>query len=205
MEVQERIQAYGFDAINNLELVSMFVPQVKAAIVLNAVDNKLRKLAQLRTADLTQLGLTFKESTRLFGVFQLIKRTNLEDLNNRKISGSKDVFEMLSHTANLPHEEFHVLYMNRAGFLIKLTRISVGGQSGCVVDPKVIFAEALSLNTATIIMSHNHPSGNLQPSQADLQITKKIQECGKMLDIFIADHVIIGGDSFYSFADEGMM
>jgi DNA repair protein RadC len=134
------------------------------------------------------------------------RRKDEEALERKKISGSKDAFLLLSELlSDLDHEQFWIIYLNRGGYLLKRVRISEGGIAGTVVDPKIIFMHALELKASTIILAHNHPSGNLQPSQADIQITKKVQEGGKMLDIFVADHIIIANSSFYSFADEGLL
>ena len=95
--------------------------------------------------------------------------------------------------------------LNKANVVIKKVRISEGGVSGTVVDPKKIFKIALDHHTSSIILGHNHPSGNIQPSEADTKITKKVKECGILLDISVLDHIIIGGERFYSYADEGTL
>jgi len=97
------------------------------------------------------------------------------------------------------------LYLNRANNTIGYAIIGIGGLSGTVVDPKIIFQHALLCNASALILSHNHPSGNLNPSEADKSITKKISKAGKVLEIDVLDHVIITKNSYFSFADEGIM
>lgn len=102
-------------------------------------------------------------------------------------------------------EEFLVLFLNRANQVTGLFRASRGGTCGTVVDVKIIFAAALKALACGIIVAHNHPSGNLQPSQADIDLTRKIRKAGEVLDITVLDHLILTRNGFYSFADEGML
>ena len=102
-------------------------------------------------------------------------------------------------------EETYALLLNRANKALGFSKISVGGTTGTIVDIKVIFQTALKSNASSIILCHNHPSGNLKPSEADIKITRSIKEAGKLMDIPLADHLIITDESYYSFADEGMI
>lgn len=102
-------------------------------------------------------------------------------------------------------EETYVLLLNRANKPLGFSKISIGGTTGTVVDVKVVFQTALKANANSIILCHNHPSGNLKPSDADIKITKSIKEAGKLMDIPLADHLIITQEGYYSFADEGMI
>lgn len=102
-------------------------------------------------------------------------------------------------------EEFKILLLNRNSRVLGIADISQGGVSGTVVDPKIIFAISLKANASSIILCHNHPSGNLKPSDADIVLTRKMIEGGRLLDIVIWDHLIVNGESYYSFADRGMM
>lgn len=104
----------------------------------------------------------------------------------------------------LAHEEFHVLFMNRANKIIQTERISIGGITGTVADSRVIFNFAIRYNAVSIILCHNHPSGNLKPSDQDIDMTKTV-EAGKMLDIKVLDHIIVSEKGYYSFADEGLI
>jgi DNA repair protein RadC len=123
-----------------------------------------------------------------------------------KITNSRDAFEIFhSVIGDLPYEEFWVLLLNKANKVLQKVRISEGGVSGTVVDPKKIFKIAIDHHSSSLILGHNHPSGNIQPSDADHKITKKIKECGFLLDIAVLDHIIVGNEQFYSFADDGII
>jgi DNA repair protein RadC len=106
---------------------------------------------------------------------------------------------------DLSREEFWILLLNRAHRIIKKKRVSEGGVSGTVADPKVIYKIALEDLASGVIVAHNHPSGNLQPSQSDIDLTKKLKEAGKFLEVQLLDHLIVAGNKYYSFADEGIL
>ena len=140
-------------------------------------------------------------------MFALARRRNESDvLTKAKIASSKDAFDIFnSLTGDLFYEEFWIILLNKANKVLKKVRISEGGISGTVVDPKKIFKIALDNHCSSIILGHNHPSGNTQPSEADNKITKKIKDCGILLDMAVLDHVIVAGDRYYSYADEGTL
>lgn len=102
-------------------------------------------------------------------------------------------------------EEFKILLLNRANRVIGVFQVSTGGMCGTIADPRVIFAAALKACATSIILAHNHPSGNLQPSQSDIDLTNKLKAAGKLLDIEVLDHIILAEDTYLSFADEGIM
>jgi DNA repair protein RadC len=106
---------------------------------------------------------------------------------------------------DIPHEEFWMLSLSRSNKVLKKDLISKGGLSGTLADPKVIFEKALSNKASSIIISHNHPSGNRAPSKADIQLTKKIRDGAKLLDIKLLDHIIVADQAYYSFLDEGYL
>ena len=126
-----------------------------------------------------------------------------------KIDCSKDVYELLSNNwdANKIEfvEQFKIILLNRANRVLGILDISTGGVSGTVADPKVIFAAALKAAASSIILAHNHPSGNLKPSQADIALTQKIIAACTFLDIAVPEHIILTSESYLSFADEGLM
>ena len=127
-----------------------------------------------------------------------------------KITNSLDVFNVLFPLFDKDtieyQEQFYLLLLNRANSVIGWIKLSTGGTSGTVVDPKIVFALALQTNASSIILSHNHPSGNIQPSQCDIDLTKKINNSGRMLEIKLLDHIIMAPDGkHYSFADEGIL
>ena len=126
-----------------------------------------------------------------------------------KINSSKDAFNVLMGQWSFNRiellEEFKIILLNRRNRVIGVVPISRGGLAGTVADPKLIFAAALKSCASAIILAHNHPSGELDPSIEDSKLTQKIKDGGKLLDIQILDHLIITSDRFYSFADEGLM
>ncbi len=129
--------------------------------------------------------------------------------NKVKINNSKDSYELLLscwnlHTIEL-QEEFKVLLLNRNNQVLGIYPLSKGGVSGTVVDAKLVFSVALKCNASNLIIAHNHPSGNLNPSEADKSLTLKLKEAGKYLDINVLDHIVLSTQGYYSFADESRM
>lgn len=102
-------------------------------------------------------------------------------------------------------EQFYILLLNRSNTVLGISKISEGGISGTVVDPKKIFQVALKANASNLILAHNHPSGSLKPSEADERITKKLKSAGEFLEITVLDHLIITSEGYYSFADDGQL
>lgn len=106
---------------------------------------------------------------------------------------------------DLGHEEFWILYLNRANKIMSVEKISKGGITGTVADPRLIFGRALDIKACGVILVHNHPSGSTRPSNQDLELTKKLKSAGQLLDIQVMDHLIVTEDTYYSFADEGLL
>jgi DNA repair protein RadC len=174
--------------------------------MLSISGNSLCEFWKFGVSDLQKIkGIGEKRAVKICAMFALARRRNeSEVILKDKISSSRDAFEIFkSLMGDLPFEEFWILMLNKANRVLKKVRISEGGISGTVVDPKKIFQICLAQHTSSIILGHNHPSGNIQPSEADQKITKKIRDCGTMLDIAVLDHIIVGEDKYYSFADEG--
>ena len=139
---------------------------------------------------------------------KLVYKNKIKPENRIQISGSQEAFEILYQhwdKDSIEHvEEFKILLLNRANMVLGIASLFKGGVVGTVIDPRIIFQYALKANAAQIILAHNHPSGNIKPSDADRAITKKIKEGAKQLDIIVLDHIILTGDGeYYSFAEEG--
>lgn len=139
---------------------------------------------------------------------QLIYKTNVKACDRPKVESSYDAFnifwEHYDHETIEHVESCYLLILNRANKVLGCAKLSTGGVSSCIMDVKVIFQHALKANASGIIICHNHPSGNLRPSDADVQVTRKIKEAGKLLDIELLDSLIITPErTFYSFADDG--
>lgn len=179
-----------------------------AKSILSSFGNDLGGLARMGIPELMKFkGIGEAKAVGIVAALELgRRRRENEGMNKEKIESSKDAFEIFQPLlCDLKHEEFWVILLNRANKIIKKQQISKGGISGTVVDPKIIFKFALDYMASSVILCHNHPSGNNQPSEADTKLTKKIKEAGNLLDIMVLDHLIIADQCFYSFADEGKL
>ena len=131
---------------------------------------------------------------------------SIKELMQFKGIGEANAFdEMVGVMTDLPHEEFWVMYLDRRNAVIKKMNVSKGGVTGTVADSKIIFKEAIQLLASAVILLHNHPSGNLKPSDADIQLTKKMVEIGKIMETPVLDHLIITDKGYFSFSDQGLM
>jgi DNA repair protein RadC len=140
---------------------------------------------------------------------QLSYKSNVKPSLRPKISSSRDAHEVLKRVWNDSVielcEQFKVIFTNRANKVLGVFEVSTGGIAGTVADPKLIFVAALKAGATGLILSHNHPSGNLTPSHADIELTRKIKQGGQLLEIQLLDHIIITSESYYSFADQGLL
>jgi DNA repair protein RadC len=176
--------------------------------ILSSVQNDLLALSKLNVKELMRFkGIGEAKAITITSALELgRRRRDCEATQKTIISTSKDAYELLaSSLSDLPHEEFWILLLNRAHKVIGKFSVSSGGLTGTVADQRIIFKKALDQSACGIILAHNHPSGNLKPSQADIQLTKRLVEGGRILDIPIMDHLIITETNYYSFADEGML
>jgi DNA repair protein RadC len=176
--------------------------------ILAAYDNNLDVVGKATIQSLSRFkGIGEAKAISIVAALELgRRRSEIPVAQQIRVSSSNDAFNVLFPVfSDLNHEEFWILILNRGNYVKGKHLISKGGQAGTVADPKAIFKLALEENAASIILAHNHPSGNLKPSQEDIQLTKKFIEAGKMLDLFVVDHLIMADKVFYSFADEGMM
>lgn len=152
---------------------------------------------------------TEPDITSMINEIEIFYKRKLSYDEMPKVSTSKDASDYLRRywgRRSMDHvEQFMTLYMNRANKIMGWTRISLGGTSGTVVDPKVIFQVALKANANSLILAHNHPSGNVKPSDADIRLTKKLKDAGVFLDLPVLDHIILTSEKYYSFADEGKL
>jgi DNA repair protein RadC len=213
---REKLLSKGKLALSDAELIAILLGsgnREESAVdlakrILNSAGNNLIELSKMRVADLMKFkGIGEAKAISIVAATELGRRRRAEEvLQKKRISSSKDVFEVLqADLADSQYEEFWLLLLNRANRIIRKVKISDGGISGTVADPKRIFREALDSMCSGIILCHNHPSGNIKPSTADRELTKKIVQGAKYFDISVLDHVIIGDEQFYSFADEGIM
>ncbi|HKR07130.1 MAG TPA: DNA repair protein RadC [Bacteroidia bacterium] len=177
--------------------------------ILSDCNNDITQLSKLSVNDLMKnhKGMGEVKAITIVAALELgRRRREAEGLKKEKISSSRDAFEILQpRMADLVHEEFVVLMLNRANDVIGKYDLSKGGIAGTVVDPKLIFKAALEYLACGIILCHNHPSGNPKPSPEDLKLTKKLKDAGTMMEIDVLDHIIVAGDGYFSFADEGLI
>ena len=174
--------------------------------ILRDSNDNLIELSKLGVNELTKFkGVGEVKALSIIAAMELGKRRRgAEALEKKKITNSKNVFEYFSSIlGDNTYEAFYILLLNRANRIIREVQISEGGFSGTVADPKKIFKIALEHGASSIILCHNHPSGNIQPSDADIKLTQKLKSAGEMLDLPVIDHIIIGEENYYSFADEG--
>lgn len=211
---REKLLNLGRSALSDAELIAILLGSGSRELsavelakqILANTHNNLAALGKESVKDLMQFkGVGEAKAISIVAALELGRRRGLHELpKQQKISSSRDAFEVFKpKLSDLTVEQFWVMLLNRANKVIKLVQISKGGVSGTVADPKIIMKAALQETASSIILCHNHPSGNLNPSHADLQLTKKINEACKNLDISLLDHVIIGENDFFSFADEG--
>ncbi|MEC4004501.1 DNA repair protein RadC [Flavobacterium sp. SUN052] len=172
--------------------------------ILASANNNLNQLGKLSINQLTQFkGIGEAKAISIAAALELGRRRRSEDvIELDKITSSRAVFNIMQPIiGELPHEEFWILYLNNSNKVIHKAQISKGGITGTVVDSRIIFKTALEYNATSLILTHNHPSGKLAPSDADRVVTKKLKLAGEQLDILILDHIIITEIGFYSFKD----
>lgn len=213
---REKLLLKGKAALSDAELIAILLRTgVKgssaldiAKKILHQVNGDLNELGKLTVADLKKLekGLGETKSISIVAALELGRRRQSSEIREKPvIRSSRDSFEYIyPEIADLQHEEFYVLYLNKANRVLTHRHISSGGVTGTVADVKIILKHAVELLASSFIAVHNHPSGNLKPSQADIELTKKLREAAKLLDVSLLDHLIIGEKNYYSFADEGM-
>jgi DNA repair protein RadC len=212
MELNEpsvKLAQSGPGALSDLETISLILsgvdPADKAGRLLNACEYDFAELSRYSYADLLNYGLSHLQAVRLIAMIEFSKRKGMQETKQREvIKCSRDVFDIFSPLlSDLDHEQFYALFLNRGSRVLKYERISQGGMAGTVTDVKIILRKALENKASGMILCHNHPSHNNNPSEADLSITKKIKEAAALMDIQVMDHIIIAGKDFYSFADNG--
>ncbi len=213
---REKLLAKGSESLSNAELIAILIGSGnsrESAVdlsqrILHSVDNDFNQLSKLRISDLCKFkGIGEAKAISIVAALEIGKRRQTALVYQRQqIKGSNDIYELFQPLLrDLPHEEFWILLLNRANKIIIKERLSIGGISGTVADIRLIFKRALESNASSLIVVHNHPSGNVQPSNEDRNITKRLHESGKLLDIQLLDHVIVTENGFFSFADNALL
>jgi DNA repair protein RadC len=213
---REKMQAKGVRSLSEAELIAILIGSgnlEESAVevsrrIMASVNNNLNELGKKNISDLQKFkGIGPAKAITIAAAMELGRRRKESEPDEKaKVITSGDaaaIFKPL--LSDLPHEEFWVLLLNRNNLVLDKMMVSQGGLAGTVIDVRIILKVALEKLACSIILCHNHPSGNLVPSEADKDITKKMKEAGKHMDIPVLDHLIIGNGSYFSFADEGLI
>lgn len=212
---REKLLLKGTTSLSDSELLAILIgsgSRNESAVqlcqrILASSNNNLNQLSRLTISQLTQFkGIGEAKAITIVAALELGRRRRLEDATELpQITSSKKAFEIMQPIiGELPHEEFWVLYVNNSNKVIYKTQISKGGITGTVVDIRMVFKIAFEHYATAIILCHNHPSGKLQASESDLQLTRKIKVAGQTLDVLVQDHLIITEFGYLSFKDAGI-
>ncbi len=213
---REKLIANGINTLSNAELLAIIIgsgTRMDTAVelskkVLNIVSNNLHELGKLDILSLKKIpGIGPAKAMAIIACFELGRRRNTSGkLTGKKICGSRDAFDLFQPLlGDIHHEEFWILLLNRSNRVIDKVKISQGGISGTIIDTRIILKNAVDRLSSSIILCHNHPSGNLKPSDADIRITNKLKDSAQIMDINLLDHIIVADNSYFSFADEGLL
>ncbi len=211
---REKLLYKGISSLSDAELLAILIGSGNneqsavdlAREVLGIASNNLNKLGKLGVHDLVKLrGIGSAKAINILAALELGRRRKASDIiEAQKIRSSNDVYTIFNTLmADLQHEEFWILYLNRSNKVLSRHKLSQGGISGTITDVRLIIKKALELLASSVIICHNHPSGNLDPSDADTRITNKIKDAASYFDINLLDHVIVTDNGYYSYADNG--
>lgn len=213
---REKLKIKGKSALSNSELMAILLgsgTRDKSAVelaqeILNVNDNSLYQLGKMSAGEFEDFkGIGEAKAIKLIAAIELGRRRGEEPKPVKStIRTSKCAYDILKPAfLDLGHEEFHIIALNRANHVIKSVCVSKGGMFGTVADGKVIFKTLIDAKACGCILAHNHPSGNLKPSEQDIRLTKNMVDFGKLVEISILDHLILTDNGYLSFKDEGLM
>ncbi|WP_378186764.1 DNA repair protein RadC [Aquimarina sp. W85] len=213
---REKLIGKGKNALSDAELIAILIgsgSRNESAVALSqrlllSVDHELNALGKLSVQQLTKFkGIGEAKAITIIAALELGRRRREEVAPKiEKIKCSNDVYDLIySELADLAHEEFWVIYLNNSNKVLKKKQISIGGKTGTLVDPRIVFGAALEFDATAIILVHNHPSGTLKPSLADKELTTKLKNGGACLDIKLLDHLIVTEKEYFSFADAAIL
>ncbi|GAA4828465.1 RadC family protein [Algivirga pacifica] len=214
---REKLLRTGLKAMTDAELLAIILGAGSKGVsvlqlgeqLMESAGGDLHNLARMTTEEMSSLhGVGTVKALVVRSALELGRRNRtLPKQNNRiKIENSQVVYELMApQLLYLQHEEFWIILLNRSNEVLHQVQLSIGGVAGTIADPKLIFKYALDRLASSIILVHNHPSGNVQPSAADKMLTQKVKQAGAFLDINVLDHLILGEGRYYSFADEGSL
>ena len=212
---REKLLMYGKAALSDAELLAILIGSGTvetnaielAAQILQNVNGNLSELGRRSVKELMKFkGIGEAKAITIAAAVELGRRRQMSDVMKRdQITCARDVYDALLPTLiDLPHEEFWIVLLNRASHIIGQQRISSGGVSGVAVDAKMVFRPAIEALASSLVVAHNHPSGNLTPSQSDIDLTRKLKKAGESLDIAVVDHIIVAHSGFFSFAESDL-
>ncbi|TQD34815.1 RadC family protein [Haloflavibacter putidus] len=213
---REKLLQKGRQSLSDAELLAILIAsgnreesavQLSQRILLDS-ENKLNNLGRLSVKQLTRFkGIGEAKAITIVAALELGRRRRSESASEKKKITSSDVaYEIMQPIiGDLNHEEFWILYLNNSNRVLQKLQLSKGGITGTLVDVRIAFKNALESGATSIILAHNHPSGTLKPSQADIKLTKKLKIAGESLDIKVLDHLIITQNNYFSFANEGIL
>lgn len=212
---REKLVHQGKQFLTNAELLAILIRtgyQKESALglskrILSSVDGKLSKLSQLTVEELCAFkGMGKAKAIGLLAALEIGIRQKSQHVSSETMNSSITVFSYIGpRLSSLPHEEFWVIYLNQAHRLLACEQLSRGGISQTIVDVRIALKRALTLQAVSMILVHNHPSGNLQPSLADKNLTTKFVKAAFNIDISVLDHIIIAENTYFSFADKGLL
>lgn len=213
---REKMRLKGASSLSDAELLAILLGSgsakesalVLARRILQSVNNNLTELSRLNLEDFQNFkGVGLAKAVSIRAALEIGRRRELAGVLNRKvIRSSSDAHALLKPIlADLNHEEFWVLYLNNRNQVLGQRRISKGGLSGTTADPRQVFRIALQLHATGIILAHNHPSGNLNSSAADDQLTRNMSAAGDALVIRVLDHIIVSSEGYFSYSDDGRL
>ena len=212
---REKLMLKGKQVLSDAELIAILIgsgTRNESAVDLSkrilAKAENLKALGKMTLKQLTEFkGIGEAKAITIIAAMELGRRRGSEDeVELKKITSSKAAFDIIHPIiGELAHEEFWILYLNNSNKVIYKSQLSKGGITGTVVDIRIVFKTAFEQNAVNLILCHNHPSGILQASDADKQITRKLKEAGKILDVNVIDHLIVTSNGYLSFADDGIL
>lgn len=213
---REKLLNKGKEVLSDAELVAILIGsgnRSESAVdlckrILSSTNNNLSELGKLTTTQLMNFnGIGQAKAVSIVAALELgRRRRGSEALERKKITSSRSVFELMQPIiGELPHEEFWIIYVNNSNKVIQKNQLSKGGITGTLVDVRLALKIALEVGAVGLVLAHNHPSGTLNPSKADRELTKKLKLASESLDIKVLDHLIITEKSYFSFADENLL
>ena len=214
---REKLLVKGIDSLSHSELLAILInngTKDSSAVavskdLLAKAGNSLDRLGRMSVKEILQLkvkGIGPAKAVSIVAAFELGIRRDSSNAKKESFSSSNDVAAFLKARLQYKMQEvFAVIFLNQANKILHYEVVSEGGITGTVADPRIILKKALEHNAVNIIVSHNHPSGNLSPSKADKELTQKLKQAALLLELKVIDHIIISNEGYFSFADEGLL